>query len=216
MIKLNSYILSDDIKDEMRNKLNKTRQDKVELGFTLCANSDNIIRSRGNPTGTSNKIEIDPRACKGDEKFLGGYHTHPKSDSYPSAEDLIHCGIHKITCTGGIDDKIRCDTWKYAQLSSEDKYKMINGYRSGYKNPKYQQTFDCISDFEPLYREEKYIKSLDDHLEELESSMAGVTVSPSIMMQRSFVKTIRDRHTSILIEGIKNKSEKYYNEIEIK
>lgn len=31
MIKLNSYILSDDIKDEMRNKLDKTRQDKVRI-----------------------------------------------------------------------------------------------------------------------------------------------------------------------------------------
>jgi len=216
MIKLNSYILPDNIKDEMKNKLDKTRQDKVELGFTLCANSDNIIRSRGSPTGTSNKIEIDPRACKRDEKFLGGYHTHAKSDSYPGAEDLIHCGINKITCTGGMDDKIRCNIWKYAQLSSEDKYKMINGYRLGHKNPKYQLTFDCISDLEPLYKEERYIKSLDVHLDELESSIAGVTISPSITMQRSFVKTIRDRHASILIEGIKNKSEKYFNEIEIK
>lgn len=58
MIKLNSYILSDNIKDEMRHKLDKTRQDKVELGFTLCTNSDNIIRSRGDHIGNSDKISI--------------------------------------------------------------------------------------------------------------------------------------------------------------
>jgi proteasome lid subunit RPN8/RPN11 len=212
MVKLNSYILSDDVKDEMRNKLDKTRQDRIELGFTLCANSNNIIRSRGNPTGTSNKIEIDPRACRGDEKFLGGYHTHPKSDSYPSAEDLIHCGIHKIICTGGMDDKIRCNVWKYGQLSSEDKNKMIDEYVSGYNNHKYQQTFDCINDFEPIYREERNIKGLDESLKQLESYLS----TPSIRMQYDIAKAGRNLRAGILNGDIKNKSRKYYNEVEIK
>jgi hypothetical protein len=43
----------------MRNKLSETRQDqredKPELGFTLCANSANVIRSRGNKYMISNK-----------------------------------------------------------------------------------------------------------------------------------------------------------------
>lgn len=32
MIRLNSYILSDDVKDEMRHKLDKTRQDRINNG----------------------------------------------------------------------------------------------------------------------------------------------------------------------------------------
>ncbi len=56
MVRLNSYILSDDVKDEMRHKLDKTRQDRIELGFTLCANSNNVIVSRGDHIGNSDKI----------------------------------------------------------------------------------------------------------------------------------------------------------------
>lgn len=216
MIKLNSYILSRNIKNDMIRKLDKTRQDKVELGFTLCSKPDNIIIAKGYATGNSDKIEINPMACNEGEKFLGGYHTHAKSDSYPSAEDLIHCGIHKITCTGGMDDKIRCNVWKYGQLSPEDKYKMIDEYISGHKSPKYQQTFDCISDFEHLYGEEKYIKGIDTNLKRLESAMIGVTISPVVRMRHDAAMAERDRRANILKEEIKNKSKKYYNEVEIK
>lgn len=212
MVRLNSYILSDDVKDEMKHKLDKTRQDRIELGFTLCTNSNNVIVSRGDHIGNSDKIEINPRACNEDEKFLGGYHTHAKSDSYPGAEDLIHCGIHKIICTGGMDDKIRCNVWKYGQLSLEDKYKMIDEYMSDHKGPKYQQTFDCISNFEPLYREERYIKELDKGLKQLESHLS----TPSIRMQYDIAKTGRNLRAGILNLDIKNKSRKYYNEVEIK
>jgi len=95
--KLNSYILTDEVKDAMRNKLYKTQQE--ELGFTLCSKSDNIIMPGRDLVGDSRKIEIDPGACKEDEKFLGGYHTHPETDSRASAEDLYHCGKFKVICT---------------------------------------------------------------------------------------------------------------------
>ncbi len=225
MVKLNGYILSDRIKNEMINKLYETRQDKrqdrKELGSTFCTKSDNIIISRGNHIGNSNNVVIDPNVCDKDEKFLGGYHTHPKVDSNASAGDLIHCGTHKIVCIGGeTDNRIKCYTWKYVQLSIEDKYKMVDEYKSGHKSYKYQETFDCINNIGPLYREENDLKKLDKELERIESDLSdleknGVTINPTAMMQHNMVKIVRDRRVNILIKDIEHKSKKYYNEVEI-
>lgn len=111
-----------------------------------------------------------------------------------------------MVCIGGdIDNKIKCYVWKGKQLSSENKGNMINGYISGHRNPKYQQTFNCIDDFEPLYREEKDIKEIDKGLKELE---------PGI--KHDIISAVRNMRTGILIQEIKNKSKKYYNEVEIK
>lgn len=107
-IKLNGYTLPDKVKKKMRYTLHKTQQSKVEMGFTLCSKPDNIIRARGDCIGSSCKMVIDSKKCEKDEKFLGGYHTHPGEDSHASAEDLRYCGIFKIICTGGqTDNKIR-------------------------------------------------------------------------------------------------------------
>jgi hypothetical protein len=53
VIKLNSYILTDELKNVMRNKLHDIREknlgknpeDKTEFGFTFCSKSDNIINA---------------------------------------------------------------------------------------------------------------------------------------------------------------------------
>lgn len=95
-IKLNSYILPDNIKNDMGGMLDNTSQ--VEIGFALCS-KDNVIRKGRYFIGSSNKMIIDASACDKSEKFLGAYHTHPRDDSYPSAEDLRYCGIHKVICT---------------------------------------------------------------------------------------------------------------------
>lgn len=61
--KLNSHILTEELKKKMRDTLYKTKQTKVEMGFTLCSKQDNIIRSRGYNIGNSHEIEINPRSC---------------------------------------------------------------------------------------------------------------------------------------------------------
>jgi proteasome lid subunit RPN8/RPN11 len=116
--RLNSYILTDTVKEKMENTLHDTKEE--ENGFTLCSESDNIIIPKGDYTGGSNKINIYPEICK-DKKFVGGYHTHPRDDSSPSIADLSHCGVHKIVCIGGDkDNKIKCQIWKQNQVSKKD------------------------------------------------------------------------------------------------
>lgn len=169
--KLDGYTLPERVKTKMVLTLFKTHQDKKELGFTLCSKSENIIRVGGDFTGSPDKIIIDSRMCKEDEKFLGGYHTHYERDSYPSAEDLRYCGVLKTMCTGGsVDNKIRCNTWKHGSLSQEEYNKMISISSRGTtksEDPKYQPNFDCIRDIVPLFLEEKYIKEeVDKDLDE--------------------------------------------------
>ena len=173
-IKLNSYTLPERVKAKMIITLFKTHQSKKELGFTLCSKSDNIIIAKGDFTGSSDRVVIDPRMCEKDEKFLGGYHTHPREDSYASAEDLRYCGIFKIVCAGGNDNKIRCNTWKHEQQSIGEHNKMIYDIDKGVakpENPMYQPNFDCIRTMGSLFADEKYIKEKDKDLEKKELNL---------------------------------------------
>lgn len=162
-----------------------------------------------------------------DEKFLGGYHTHPRENSYASAEDLRYCGIFKIICTGGLDDnKIRCNTWKHEQQSVEDHNKMIYDIDKGVtkSNHKYQPNFDCIRTMGSLFSEEKYIKeNLDKDLNKKELYILNLNKYgiPEYKIQEAVNELINDtiqrnKYANKLKEEIKNESKKYYNEIEIK
>lgn len=197
------------------------------MGFTLCLNPDNIIIPGRDLTGESHKIEIDPGACNEDEKFLGGYHTHPTANSQASADDLHHCGKFKIICTGGkTDDKIRCHTWKYEQLSSEDIGKIADNVNKGitnFESLKYQKSFDCFNTIGPLYLEETRVKDkMDKKLDNIKSSLSDLRrygTTESVSRAQNVLTTLTDsRNTYIkkLVKEIKNESKKYYNEVEIK
>ena len=60
-IKLNGYILPDNIQSDMESILDNTQL--VEEGFALCS-QDNIITKGKYFIGTQNGIIIDPRSCK--------------------------------------------------------------------------------------------------------------------------------------------------------
>ena len=222
---LNGYILPDKIKQDMRSKLDDTQQD--ELGFALCSKDNMIVEGR-HTTGTPDGITIDSSMCKKEEKFLGGYHTHPigRGDSYASAEDLIHCGTNKIICMGGkTDNKIRCNIWKYGQLSSEDITKMkedTNNNITEYERSRYQKSFDCGNSFYPLSLEEKKIKKLNKDLDDTESLLSDsrryMTVESMTRVRNTLnmLTEIKNIRTNRLIREIENKSKKYYNEVEIK
>ncbi len=227
-IKLDSNTLPERVRTKMILTLFKTHQTKKELGFTLCSKPDNIIVASEDITGISDRIIIDPRMCKKDEKFLGGYHTHFGRDSYPSAEDLHYCGIFKIICTGGsVDNKIRCNTWKHGQQSVEAHNKMIYDIDKGItksENMKYQPNFDCIRNMGSLFSEEKYIKEeVDKDLDEKKLRLyalerSGAPEKVIIEAENEIVDGIEKRNRSAieLTRKIINESKKYYNEIEIK
>lgn len=220
---LNGHILPDKIKQDMISKLDDTQQD--ELGFALCS-EDNIILEGKHTEGTLDGITIDSSMCKKGEKFLGGYHTHSKGDSYPSAEDLIRCGTFKIICTGGkSDNKIRCNTWKHEQLSSGDINKMkedVNRNITESEIFRYQKSFDCGNTIWPLLSEEKDIKKLNKDLDGMESLLSDsrrYMTAESMTRVRdtlNMLKEIKNIRTNRLVRKIESESKKYYNEVEIK
>lgn len=226
--KLNGYVLREELKKKMRDTLHKTQQSKVEMGFTLCSKPDNIIRSRWYNIGDSYEIEINLRSCEKDEKYLGGYHTHPGNDSHASARDLRYCGMAKMMCIGGhTDNKIRCYTWKHEQPSPGELNKIVGDIKKGIissENLRYQQHFDCLYAMDVLHSKEMDIREkLDKELDKMKSDL--LILHRSSVSERKIEEAAhelinetlkRDMRANKLKEEIDNGSKKYYNDIEIK
>jgi proteasome lid subunit RPN8/RPN11 len=222
--RLNSYILTDTVKEKMENTLRDTKEE--EKGFTLCSESDNTIIPKGDYTGGSNKINIYPEICK-DKKFVGGYHTHPRDDSSPSIADLSHCGVHKIVCIGGYkDNKIKCQIWKQNQVSKKDMiytYEDIGRHKKLPTNPKLKISFDCANAMTILSIKEDYLNTFDDALNSIEKTL--------IMMKqekapRNIIRKLekelednnnkRDNLVNQHIEQVTKGRKMYYNEVDLK
>lgn len=218
--RLNGYILPDNVENKMKEKLYKTRQD--ELGFTLCSNQDNIITAKGERKGKSDRIEIDTEACKKDERFLGGYHTHPRGDSHASAEDLAHCGAFKAICTGGVkDNKIKCQIWKQKQISKEDGLIIAKDIKDDKKQPtnkEHKTSFNCANIMSILAKKEDILVGMDKDIDNIKSFLSILDKPLSIDLQNITILAgeSRDTYANKLEEEIKNESKKYYNEVEIK
>lgn len=218
--KLNSYILTDELKEVMRKRLYETRDEKREKGFTLCSKLNNVISARGDHKGDQNKIKIDPEVCYKDEKFLGGYHTHLRGDSNPSITDLSHCGVHKIVCIGGVkDDEIKCQIWKQKQISKEDALIIAKDLKNNKQPTKeYKINYDCQNNMSILAEKEDILVGMDKNIDNIKSFLSILNKPLSIDLQNKviFAVNVRDTYANKLKEEIKNESQKYYNEVEIK
>jgi ABC-type Zn2+ transport system substrate-binding protein/surface adhesin len=227
-IKLNSYILTDELKDVMRNKLHdireknwgKNQEDKTEGGFTFCSKSDNIINAKGDHIGDNSKVKLNPDLCDKDEKFLGGYHTHP-GDSSPSTTDLSHCGIQKIVCIGGEnDDKIKCHIWKQKQISRYDAVTIYKDLKNEKwpTNPEYKINANCMDIMSTLGGEEdeliKRSKVIDDVISYFR--IMGKPLHIDLKNKITAKTKIVDTEVNIFRKKLENESKKYYNEVEIK
>ena len=85
--KLNSYTLTDDSIDTMRNALYISRDIKKEIGITMCSRQDNFITLRGWHVGKKTSVPI-MRKCNEGEEYVGYYHTHPIATSKATGIDL--------------------------------------------------------------------------------------------------------------------------------
>lgn len=224
-IKLNSYILPDSVKNDMRSTLDETQT--LEKGFGLCT-KDNIIRRGKDFVGDSNRIRPNLLLglCDKGEKFLGLYHTHPTSDSQPSAEDIHNCGKFRTMCTGGKSDgKVMCQTYKGEQISTREHAGMLYDLSQGItktENQKYQSNLCCINSTLPLSLAESYIKKVDKDLGDRRSYLLSLRESdrlrPEIEEERNKLNVdiyLRNIYSDALKEEIKRQSRKYYNETEI-
>lgn len=124
---VNSFILSDDIISNMKDKIKETKKLKTELGFALCIDKDNqkdnqkdnsqtiktikTIKKGTDCIGT--KCSIKTGQCKEDQKYIGNYHTHPRAHPTMSITDMVTGCSEKIECIGSVPfNSIRCFTRK--------------------------------------------------------------------------------------------------------
>ncbi len=101
---LNSFVLTDNIIDIMKQKLKKTKDIQKELGFNLCHIEGNKeLKDDTHCIGTECTLPLE-KACKTGNK-IGTFHTHPKQDSQPSLPDLWGGYYYGVECIAGTKDK---------------------------------------------------------------------------------------------------------------
>ena len=109
---VNSFMLSDNIIKEMKEKIKETRNKKIELGFSLCTEKDSNVVIKGSECiGTNCSIKIGK--CREDQKHIGNYHTHPRGPASLSMTDMIVGCSEDIECVGSANfNNLRCFTRK--------------------------------------------------------------------------------------------------------
>jgi proteasome lid subunit RPN8/RPN11 len=101
---LNSFVLTDNIIETMKQKLKKTENIQRELGFNLChVEGSNELKDDTHCIGTECSIPLE-KTCKVGKK-VGTFHTHPTGDSTPSLADLWGGYYYGVECIGSISDK---------------------------------------------------------------------------------------------------------------
>lgn len=109
---LDGLILKDSTIDIMKDLLRKTKQDRLERGFDLCADiSSKELIPRNICTGSACEIEMEGKCnLRKGEKLKGGYHTHRRGgDPLPSLHDLVAGLQLGIECIGAVEnDTIKC------------------------------------------------------------------------------------------------------------
>ncbi len=121
-IKLNSFVLSDNIIKKMDIQLDKTRYIGIEHGFNLCKDNDNII-DKDECTGTTCEIKI-MQECSNVTPKVGDFHTHPRGTPEMSIMDMKSACLLDFKCIGAAtDNSIKCfirKKVKYPEKCSEE------------------------------------------------------------------------------------------------
>ncbi len=107
-IKLNSYVLPEDVVEKMKIKIEETKQKNIELGFGLCRMKYvNTLKPGNECSGNECSITQMPECQTG--LYVGGYHTHPTGTAEPSIADLKNAYINDVECIGSpLGDNIKC------------------------------------------------------------------------------------------------------------
>ena len=111
-MRLNSFVLPDDIIQKMKDSLGRTHKIGLEHGFVLCSRNTpdgDILTDNSHCAGTECEITLKPTCKDKHETFVGSYHTHPDDTSLISEIDMKGSCYRKIDCIGGEkDNRISC------------------------------------------------------------------------------------------------------------
>lgn len=103
---INSFILSDEIINLMREKQKQSIEKNKEIGFSMCARkTDNIIEAKNITERFPEEVFVETR-CPKEYNPIGGFHTHPVTERASGTDLLISCN-NMADCVG-VGDKIKC------------------------------------------------------------------------------------------------------------
>src|SRR3972149_7644907 len=101
---INSFVITDNMIDIMKQKLEKTENIHKELGFNLChIEGSNELKDDTHCIGTECSIPLE-NTCKIGKK-VGTFHAYPTGYSTQSLADLLGGYYYGTECVAGIADK---------------------------------------------------------------------------------------------------------------
>ncbi len=169
-IKLNSYILPDQVIQKMRSDIEDTKKLGLEIGFNLCT-KDTIgeLQDEKRCVGSSCSLKGWKPGCESKGKHVGIFHTHPivpkasKGDSSPSMSDLIGAYTYGIMCVGGAgDNKIQCSIRKDKDADIKTVRSIradVEKYEKFLKRKHHITTRKGYDAYMAKYRDAQYIKN---------------------------------------------------------
>lgn len=117
---INSFILSDDVMKNMKEKIKQTKKLGVELGFSLCKDRRTNLITKGAEC-IGEKCQIKLAECEDSKMTIGTYHTHPKAMPTLSILDMTVGCQDDITCVGSTPwNSVRCFTRKTNKSQCRD------------------------------------------------------------------------------------------------
>lgn len=91
------------LRRQMRDAIQRSESEGVEMGFPLCYNSEGLVGGEREMTKgdeNSTMVILGCPVTKGE--MIGSYHTHIKGPRYPSRRDIANMAAsgEKVICTG--------------------------------------------------------------------------------------------------------------------
>lgn len=166
---INSSIITDDMIETMKKKVEKTTIIRRELGFNLCKVEDSdVLQDDIHCIGSNCAIRL-ASDCKTGKK-IGSFHTHPRNGdatSNPSLSDLENAYLFGINCVGGVEDKkIRCYVRKDKTVNLKD-FSIIKYNKEHFAamdRPHHVTTLRGLEMVQARFRERDYTRDkLRDH-----------------------------------------------------
>ena len=104
-IKLNSFILPDNVIKKMKETLIDSQSKEAELALSLCKKlGSNILKVGEQCTGWECSVSLPEKCEEKDYVHILAYHTHFNESSRPSSQDLPIIYKRGLACIGGISE----------------------------------------------------------------------------------------------------------------
>lgn len=178
-VKINSFSLSDKTVKRMFDLIDESKEKGIEIGFALCKESfKETLNDKDTCFGS--RCTMAATKCDKSETKIGGFHTHPISDSSPSIGDVENAYLYGVECIGGTTDKkVKClirkssyktDTWTVIHKARDFENRVKKSYETRPSESRFVAYRNWVIEYSRLFYEwkelvnqltNKYFKEVD-------------------------------------------------------